>query len=328
MKLGKKVLSCVLAIMIIVSSVSASFGVFAATDSTDGILSAIETHYAGFKEAIAASKVAKDPDTSRIPTGSGKNWVVKQDTTTGGWQALAWEFAEYIQGTAGTNTTLVKAVDAIKAKVPERIERYNILKAEDYYSVLEYLKFATATEGDHYGSTSMRFTLTIGCGYDLLAWKTVEEIETDLTYTTGKLTIATYKGDDGNYRLSGSATKFDRTVLEDPKEMVTTIAALKDILLDCVSMSSDAGSQGFYYWFNKRTPLLEEELEAFAALFNAFTDLSFASNSDATSFISDPSSFISSLIPDRAFLNSLSPSTPIFNPASAMISPPYSISSI
>ena len=162
MKLGKKVLSCVLAIMIIVSSVSASFGVFAATDSTDGILSAIETHYAGFKEAIAASKVAKDPDTSRIPTGSGKNWVVKQDTTTGGWQALAWEFAEYIQGTAGTNTTLVKAVDAIKAKVPERIQRYNILKAEDYYFSMnfhELNKFIKAGSDFMKLSAELRFQL-------------------------------------------------------------------------------------------------------------------------------------------------------------------------
>ena len=47
---------------------------------------------------------------------------------------------------------------------------------------------------------------------------------------------------------------------------------------------------------------------------SASTDLSFLSNWDATSFISDPRTLKEELMSASAFLNSFSPSRPIFNP--------------
>ena len=50
----------------------------------------------------------------------------------------------------------------------------------------------------------------------------------------------------------------------------------------------------------------------------ASTDLSFLSNSDSTSFISEPRTLKDWLISARAFLNSFSPSSPILRPKSAI----------
>ena len=47
---------------------------------------------------------------------------------------------------------------------------------------------------------------------------------------------------------------------------------------------------------------------------SAWMDLSFLSNCEDTSFISEPSTLKDWLISDRAFLNSFSPSMPIFRP--------------
>ena len=110
MKLGKKALSCVLAIMMIVSSVSVCFSVLGATDTPDGIFTQIEMHYEGLMDAIDKAKDTTNPDTSGVPTLSGSIWSVEKDTFTGGWQAVAKAFASFAKGTAGVNNTYADLV--------------------------------------------------------------------------------------------------------------------------------------------------------------------------------------------------------------------------
>ena len=52
MKVGKKVLSCLLAIMMIVSSVSVCFGVLGAADTIDNLMTRIEVNYSTLADLI------------------------------------------------------------------------------------------------------------------------------------------------------------------------------------------------------------------------------------------------------------------------------------
>ncbi|MBQ8027365.1 MAG: hypothetical protein IJ261_04535, partial [Clostridia bacterium] len=280
MKVGKKALSLLLAVIMIMSSVSVSFSVFAATTDTDEIFSAIETHYAGLKSAIlAADPSLEEPDKTRVPDGEGKEWGVAMDTATSGWQAVVRAFVNYIQGTAGSNPTLVKVVDDIKADVAARVSTYNLLTAADYNAVLDYLLFGTEKSVDAFESKTT-INLEIGCGFDLLAWDTVTDMDENRTYSTASVTIATKSGDNGGYVLDPDKTVYTSDVLEDPKDMVTTVGAVKTTLQECVL------STNFPYWFNKvevqGQTLTDAELDAFAKLFNEFTDVVILSQSGYT----------------------------------------------
>jgi len=280
MKVGKKALSMLLAVIMIMSSVSVSFSVFAATTDTDEIFGAIETHYAGLKSAIlAADPKLEEPNKTRVPDGEGKEWIVAMDTATSGWQAVVRAFVNYIQGTAASNTTLVKVVDAIKAKVPARVGTYNLLTASDYEAVLDYLLFGTGNSVDVFESKTT-INLEIGCGFDLLAWDLVMDMDENRTYSSASVTIATKSDGNGKYVLDADKTVYTSDVLEDPKDMVTTVGAVKTALQQCVL------SANFPAWFNKvevqGQALSDAELDAFAALFNEFTDVVIFSQSGYT----------------------------------------------
>ena len=272
MKVGKKALSVFLAVLMFMSSISASFGVFAATTDTDEIFSAIETHYAGLKLAIAAADPnLKEPDKSMVPDGSGKKWTVVRDTESGGWQAVAMALANYIQGTAYTNPTLVAVIDDIKGDIADRVNTYGQLRDADYESVLNYLLFGTQNATDDFGTTPTTINLTIGCGFDLLAWDSVMAMDENRLYSSGVLNIKTKSDGNGKFVLDGEKTVYTSDILEDPANMVSTVGAIKKTLEKCVA------ADNFSNWFTKvevnNQRLSDDELNAFAALFNEFTDV-------------------------------------------------------
>ena len=90
MKVGKKALSLLLAVIMIMSSVSVSFSVFAATDTTDDIYSAIVMHHDSLMDAIDKATVADESKrvTSGVPVKDGSGWSVERDTLNGGWLAV------------------------------------------------------------------------------------------------------------------------------------------------------------------------------------------------------------------------------------------------
>ena len=270
MKLGKKVLSCVLAIMMIVSSISVSFSVFAATDTTDDIFATIETHYSGLKQAITAATRTTNPDTSGVPTGSNTTWTVEKDTYTGGWLAVARAFADYAKGTVAKNGTLNALVNAIEAEVPARVSTYGAkLSADDYKAVLEYFRFNT-TATDSYGSDT-RITLTIGNGYDLLAWSSVEDMDVDRTYADATLKFtAREKSDDGSGYVLKSTDDISFTateVIDADGKIMTEVQAVQEVLSECVDSTTFAA---WYTQVDAGTPLTTEQLAAYSKLSTEF----------------------------------------------------------
>ena len=114
MKVGKKALSLLLAMIMLMSSMSVSFSVFAATDTPADIYSAIVMHHDSLMDAIDKAN-AEEPDTSGVPVKNGSVWEVKRDTLNGGWLAVSRAIASYAKGKVATIKTYVDLVENIKA---------------------------------------------------------------------------------------------------------------------------------------------------------------------------------------------------------------------
>ena len=84
MKLGKKALSCLLAVMMIVTSISVCFTVLGAGETQlRTLVNQIETNYDGLMMAIDSGDSTRVP--IQKPGGSTQEWVVQVDTYLGGW---------------------------------------------------------------------------------------------------------------------------------------------------------------------------------------------------------------------------------------------------
>ena len=98
MKLGKKALSCLLAIMMIVTSVSVCFGTLAAGDAgtlANALFNTIVNVYDDLQDGVDRANAAT-PDTSRVPTkGDGANWEVEVDGYHSGWYQVAKAYYNY-----------------------------------------------------------------------------------------------------------------------------------------------------------------------------------------------------------------------------------------
>ena len=81
MKLGKKALSCLLAIMMIITSISVCFGVLGATGDTQArnLFNTIAMVYDDLKTGYDLDHAA-EPDHSHVPyTTGGNQWTVEVD---------------------------------------------------------------------------------------------------------------------------------------------------------------------------------------------------------------------------------------------------------
>ena len=93
MKLGKKALSCLLAVIMIMTSVSVCFSVLGAYENlAKGFVTAVLNDYDGLYDAITAYE--DDSDTAKTFTKGGvlvqgsnnAQYVVATDTTLSGWR--------------------------------------------------------------------------------------------------------------------------------------------------------------------------------------------------------------------------------------------------
>lgn len=242
MKLGKKLLSCLLAILMITSSVSACFTVFGVGEAqADAIYNAITMDYDGLKAAIDSG------DAKRVPTkGSGADWNVTVDTYHSGWYNVATAFAKYAMSVTNNNTNVNTYIDVINKFMAENTGAQNTDPANGpirsfVQTVLNYFNF----DG---GSTNMvsTVTLNIGSGFDILAWDTIDQIETDRAYYTTNIrfTPAT-KGGVGFKALNGESTISINTVKDvDPDGGKNAdVKFIKSALEKCVA------DDAFKKWF-------------------------------------------------------------------------------
>ena len=243
MKVGKKALSCLLAIIMIVSSCSVCFSVLGATTDTADIYSAIVMHYDSLMDAIDKATVADESkrDTSGVPVKDGSEWVVERDTLNGGWLAVSRAIAQYAKGTFATNKTYVDLVEKIKSDAAGYAGS-NGHPVADYNAILDYYKFGSNATG-HFTSQDI-VTLNIGIGFDLLAFKDVASIQ-DKTYSKAILKFTPKKDTETTYILS-SADDISFTT-EDFIEAGTDVAVIKGVLEQCIDQNA------FKAWFGQTT---------------------------------------------------------------------------
>ena len=105
MKVGKKLLSCLLAIMMIVSSVSVCFGVLGADVSIESLMDQIERNHSSLIDLIEAANkkdedgnsLATEDDLKKVLVSTDTNqWVVEKDTSTSSWHWVTYAYAEAI----------------------------------------------------------------------------------------------------------------------------------------------------------------------------------------------------------------------------------------
>ncbi|MGN0468626.1 MAG: hypothetical protein ACI4GY_07890, partial [Acutalibacteraceae bacterium] len=244
MKLGKKVLSCVLAVMMIVTSISATFTVFGAgVSQLRNLYTQINMDYDGLMDAINSGK------DERVPTQtSGVNYAVAVDTYHSGWYNVAKAFSAYAKAVTVSNSVNTYK-DIVDLAVQDMVSNGIITSSDgstgatqaDVQKVLNYFTFGTDVTGGFTGA-SMSRTLNIGTGYDILAYDKIEDIETDRTYYTAQLTF-TIASKNGTYGITPDTVSFTSTTTLDPDADVT-VAAIKAALLDCVA------DDAFKAWFN------------------------------------------------------------------------------
>ena len=231
MKVGKKALSCLLAIIMIVSSCSVCFSVLGATTDTADIYSAIVMHHDSLMDAI--DKATKGPEDKRDPSGvpvkNGSAWEVKRDTLNGGWLAVSRAIAQYAKGTVGTNKTYVDLVEKIKVDAQGHANA-NGHKVADYNAILDYYKFGSQATGTF--ATQETVTLNIGTGFDLLAFKDVAAIE-DKTYSTAVLKF-TPKGELATGYTLSTADDISFTTTDFVKAG-TDVSVIKGVLEQCIA---------------------------------------------------------------------------------------------
>ena len=214
MKLGKKALSCLLAIMMIVTSVSVCFSTLAAGDpatTAAALFNSIATNYDDLKNG---TDLAATEDYSHVPAQvSGGNWEVAVDGYRSGWYWTAKSFYNFVQAYCASQSHSYGDVvnEAINQMSSQGL--FGTLTQQEVTSFLNYFKFD--------GSTG-NITLHIKPGYDILAWDTINEIEPNRSYYDSTLSF---------------------TLTTNP-ESQTTVAAIKQALQDCVR------SDAFLTWFN------------------------------------------------------------------------------
>ncbi|MBO5184870.1 MAG: hypothetical protein J6D79_03950, partial [Clostridia bacterium] len=216
MKLGKKLLSCILAVLMIMSSVTVSFTVFAAAGTKD-VIDAIDQYYDDLMEAINTG------DTKRVPNpAKSANMTVAVDTYTSAWYYVTRAWYEYALGQTGstystlyTNLVAEASARAGGAGIP----------LKDYQAILSY-----------YNCPTGKVNIKIGTGYDVLAWNTAEDMAADKNrnYHDATFTINWSNGiASGSYNDNGT-----------PKG-ITGDGGNIDLLSDAIKRTRDS----FVNWF-------------------------------------------------------------------------------
>ena len=192
MKVGKKLLSSLLAIMMIISSVSVCFGVLGATSTIDNLMSRIELHHSTLADYILAaeSDEATAEDLKKVPQQNGNTWTVEQDSATSSWHWVAAAYSEAAKVVASSEHTYYgiyeKILEQVEATMSGRATA--LVSIDQYDEVLKYFAFGETEDIEFYDSTGKTVTLYIGEGFDILQWAPdytqIPETESDLQLYT------------------------------------------------------------------------------------------------------------------------------------------------
>ena len=125
MKVGKKLLSTLLAVLMIVSSVSVCFGVLGADNSIESLMSQIELHHKSLVDLIEAAgkETATEEDVKKVPASSGVGqWRVERDTATSSWHWVTYAYAQAANYVAENKHTFYGIYEGIVAAIDAELK--------------------------------------------------------------------------------------------------------------------------------------------------------------------------------------------------------------
>ncbi|MBR5827189.1 MAG: hypothetical protein IKY78_08930, partial [Clostridia bacterium] len=237
MKVGKKVLSMVLAIVMVISSVSVCFGVLGSLAAPENpalalenLMTQIELHYATLADYILAVEEATEETSAealkKVPKpGTTGTWEVELDSSTSSWYWVTSAYANVAAGKTGSYT--IKGLnDAIKADVANKINattNYKGLTAAQFNEILDYYAFGEATS---------TVVFDIGEGFDILQWAPKYD---DIPVTSEALQLysakATFTVDSG----SGKVTAVDfENIQQDSESLAGNMEMVKEAIADFI----------------------------------------------------------------------------------------------
>ncbi|MEE1010436.1 MAG: hypothetical protein U0L11_00200, partial [Acutalibacteraceae bacterium] len=232
MKVGKKVLSCVLAIMMIVSSVSICFSTLAADNSIANLMTRIEVNYATLADYILAAKAegATADDKKKVPASKTAGaWEVELDSSTSSWHWVTAAYSEAAKTYANNTKTIKEINDAIKLDVKNSGKM--VLTEAQYNEVLDFFAF---------GGAAFTTTLNIGAGFDILQWAPdytqIPENADDLQLYTA---AATFTVDSATGKVS--EVKFENAQ-QNSESLAANMKMVKDAIVDFIGKADT--------WFN------------------------------------------------------------------------------
>ena len=235
MKVGKKVLSCVLAIMMIVSSVSVCFSSLGAVNAIDNLMNRIELHHATLADLIDATESpdATEEDFKRIPQQvNASQWKVEVDSATSSWHWVAGAYERAAKEAATNAHTYYGIYEAVKAEIKEVLDEGTrqtaLVSLAQYDEILKYFAFGETEDKGFYNSPNV-ITLYIGAGFDVLEWadgtadayKDIPATEDDLKLYNGTLKFTMSTVTDG-YGINPDDVTFVQTV----QDSAATAAAM------------------------------------------------------------------------------------------------------
>ncbi|MGN1118261.1 MAG: hypothetical protein ACI4RU_06575, partial [Acutalibacteraceae bacterium] len=268
MKIGKKILSTILAITMVVSCVSVCFSTFAAY-TIDSIVSIINQDIDGLLDTIDNGKVTAGSDTLTIT----------KDTYMGSWYSLTKAYWSYVTATAGISkqNALAAANDVTDAveNSSAALAAYKRSGNGAYAEIIKQFAFGETDETATY-ATQKTFRITVADGYDVLAWDDIAELTADTDREYYNLAVAVTTVSDGSsYVISDSEITNDQKVSHQ--------AALDAIAAVLNDLSGD------FDYFKQNNPVLAGQgtAESQEKAYNDFSAFTIIGGLDADCTVKD-----------------------------------------
>ena len=264
MKVGKKVLSCVLAIMMIVSSVSVCFSVLGADNTIDNLMTRIEVNYSELADLIARvekleDELANATDEAEIAELEAElkeaekqvprqenttQWKVDLDTGASAWHWVAAAYSEAAKVVAATKHTYY----GIYAEILEQVETAMVgrgsalVSIDQYDEVLKYFAFGETAEptGGFYNTPKV-ITLYIGLGFNVLEWAPdytkIPTDENDLKLYNANVSFKTPGIEDSGYGLTEDSIVFTNNQM-DSEKTAAAMLTIKESVAEFVQLTA------------------------------------------------------------------------------------------
>ena len=285
MKVGKKLLSTLLAILMIISSVSVCFGVLGADASIESLMEQVERHHSNLVDLIEAAgkETATEEDAKKVMSSTDTNkWAVERDTSTSSWHWVTFAYAEAAKKVAVGNVNtfadiynaIINQIDEVDGTRDGKLEADGRMALERYAEILKVFAFGEDTSKNAADTNYLsggEVTVDIKAGFNILQFKDggYQNIPTDtkdLELYKGILTVNKVSADNVTYGITADSIKFD-SITQDAESIAGALTEVKNTIAQFVIEAADWFALDFA---NMTTEALEAQVIAIAGSIESF----------------------------------------------------------